>query len=136
MQQWAAILTSLGHEVVFGSDMPTLASANCQFLVALHAVKGHAAIEEFQAQVPRRPVILALTGTDIYPDPGQVAQESMERADALVVLQPKALSQIPEQHRHNQQRCPTGVEGGVQRLAILAGKPAEPAIDEAGSRFG
>lgn len=96
-RQWAAIFTSLGHQVTF-LDSPD--REECDLLVALHAVKSHGVIEDLKSRNPDHSVVLALTGTDIYPDPDAVARDSMQRADALVVLQARALDQIPQQHRH------------------------------------
>ena len=58
-------------------------------LVALHARRSAASLARFAAAHPERPVVLALTGTDLYQDihvdPG--AQQSLELADRFVVLQ-------------------------------------------------
>jgi putative glycosyltransferase (TIGR04348 family) len=96
-QQWAAIIASIGHDVTF-HDSPV--GESCDLLVALHAEKSHGIIENLKSQNPGLPVILALTGTDIYPAPAALALDAMQLADALVVLQAKALDRIPAQHLH------------------------------------
>jgi glycosyltransferase involved in cell wall biosynthesis len=68
-------------------------------LVALHAAKNSSAIAAFQAQHPDGRVVLALTGTDIYPDPGTAAIDSMRRADRIIGLQENARAKVPEEHR-------------------------------------
>ncbi|HSF15552.1 MAG TPA: selenoneine biosynthesis selenosugar synthase SenB [Vicinamibacteria bacterium] len=80
--RWASILTDLGHSVVDSPDEADL-------LVALHASRSAPAVRAFHD----RPVIVALTGTDLYQDlPGdEDARESLRRASRVVVLQPGAL---------------------------------------------
>jgi putative glycosyltransferase (TIGR04348 family) len=65
-------------------------------MLALHAYKSSTAIEAWSSIYPNRPLIVVLTGTDLYRDIKKQpqAQASIERADYLVVLQeegPKAL---------------------------------------------
>src|SRR5579864_5539511 len=63
--RWARILRELGHRVRIGTSYDGRA---CDVLVALHAKRSAAAVEEFKARYPDRPVIVALTGTDLYRD--------------------------------------------------------------------
>jgi len=66
-------------------------------LLALHARRSHASIAAFRAAHPRRPVIVALTGTDLYkdlPDDKQ-ARDSLAIANKLIVLQDDAPRHIP-----------------------------------------
>lgn len=66
-------------------------------LVALHARRSAAPLARFCAAYPGRPAILVLTGTDLYRDihaDGE-AQASLERATALVLLQPAGLAELP-----------------------------------------
>jgi putative glycosyltransferase (TIGR04348 family) len=88
-ERWAALLRELGHSV----DVTTAWSgAPCDVLVALHARRSAHAVREFRAAHPDRPVVLALTGTDLYADLADSveAQRTVQVADALVVLQDKA----------------------------------------------
>ena len=110
-QQWAGILSSLGHEVVFELDR------ECELLVALHAVKSHAAIGDFQAQQHDAPVVLALTGTDIYPEPNGVTLESIAMADALVLLQDRAVDRVPTDQRHKVHVIVQSVEESKEAIA-------------------
>ena len=87
--RWAALLRELGHTV----DVTTAWSRQpCDVLVALHARRSAAAVRDFRAAHPQRPVVLALTGTDLYADLAESAeaQQSVQAADALVVLQERA----------------------------------------------
>jgi putative glycosyltransferase (TIGR04348 family) len=76
-------------------------SQRCDILVALHARKSAPSVERFRDEHPDRPLVLALTGTDLYdeirtcPD----ARRSMELATRLVVLQPAGLAELSEADR-------------------------------------
>jgi putative glycosyltransferase (TIGR04348 family) len=78
--------------------VPAYAGQPCEVLVALHARKSAPSVERFRDEHPERPVVLALTGTDLYdeirtcPD----ARRSMELATRLVVLQPAGLAELSE----------------------------------------
>ncbi len=69
----------------------------CELLIALHARRSAPAIRAFRARRLRGGLLLALTGTDVYRDIHEdaSAQASLELADRLVVLQPKALDEVP-----------------------------------------
>jgi putative glycosyltransferase (TIGR04348 family) len=62
-------------------------------LVALHAFRSAGSIARFHEHHPDRPVVLMLTGTDIYGDMGQTAEavRSQEIATRIVTLQEDAL---------------------------------------------
>ena len=94
--QWATILESFGHEVVIGENT---VDTDSDFMIALHASRSHDAIRRFREARPGGRLIVALTGSDIYPEPDEKVQDSIERADRLVVLQRKAFEQIPAAHR-------------------------------------
>lgn len=71
-------------------------------MIALHARRSHQAVLEWRAHNAVRPLIIALTGTDLYrdlPDGNANAQDSLEQADALIVLQDDALNYLPAIHR-------------------------------------
>ncbi len=91
--RWAHILRRLGHEVSILRDYST---GRFDLLVALHAFKSWKSIRKFHSENPGCPIIVALTGTDVY-DKIHVsakARESLETASRLVVLQPDALEQL------------------------------------------
>src|SRR5688572_20282871 len=91
--RWAAFLRAAGHRVAVSTqDL----SSDADLLLALHARKSHASIADFWRRNPSKPIVVALTGTDVYRDihlSGE-AQESLERADRLIVLQPKAAEEL------------------------------------------
>jgi putative glycosyltransferase (TIGR04348 family) len=66
-------------------------------LVALHARRSAASVAAFADAHPGRPIVLVLTGTDLYRDLGTSpeAQAALARATALVLLQPAGLAQLP-----------------------------------------
>ncbi len=93
--RYAALLRGQGHEVrvrrQYGGE------ENCDVLFALHAVKSAEAIRRSRAEAPERPIVLVLTGTDLYGEIDEPDQwvETLSTADRLVVLQPRALDRIP-----------------------------------------
>jgi putative glycosyltransferase (TIGR04348 family) len=96
--RWAAFLRAAGHKVsVATKDL----GSRADLLLALHARRSHESILDFWRNHPDRRIVLALTGTDVYRDiriSGE-AQESLERADRLIVLQPRAAEELPERLR-------------------------------------
>ena len=86
-ERWARLLKTLDHQV---SILETYDNQKVELLIALHARRSHASIVQFREAHPDRPIILALTGTDLYRDIHQnvQARRSLELADRIVVLQP------------------------------------------------
>jgi putative glycosyltransferase (TIGR04348 family) len=103
-ERWMARLIELGHRIVADDG---------DALVALHARRSHDAIVDFRARYPGRPVILALTGTDLYGDirDNAQAQHSLKLADRFIVLQPHGLNELtPDQRARTHviyQSCPS-----------------------------
>ncbi len=92
-ERWAKILRALGHRVTIVTTFDTEA---CDLLVALHARKSAPSIRRFRRRYPDRPIVTALTGTDLYRDLGTsaAARQSLDLSDAIVVLQQKALDEL------------------------------------------
>lgn len=71
-------------------------------MIALHAWRSSNSIREFRARFPERPLIVALSGTDIYDyvdrDPAPTLH-SLACADRLVALQELARRRVPAQFR-------------------------------------
>jgi putative glycosyltransferase (TIGR04348 family) len=67
-------------------------------LVALHARRSYSAIRQFAQDHPDKPLVVILTGTDLYHDihVDRDAQHSLELATRLVVLQRMGLSELPQ----------------------------------------
>ena len=82
--RWAKILRNLGHRVAVEQEYR---GQRCDLAVALHARRSFPSIERFSSQHPNLPLILALTGTDLYGDihDDPEAQRSLEMATRLVV---------------------------------------------------
>jgi putative glycosyltransferase (TIGR04348 family) len=93
-RRWVSILRDLGHGVDLAQSYR---GGNYDLLIALHAVKSAKAVLAFHTDHPAAPIVMALTGTDLYPglaatgvDPGVLAL-----ASRLVVLQPRGIDQLP-----------------------------------------
>jgi len=101
-QRWSNMLKVLGHNVTIQSSYE---HQSCDLLIALHAGKSAAAIERFSTQHPSRPIIVAMTGTDIYGELHTNPQvlASLESAARIVALQPSALDVLPN-HLHDRTR--------------------------------
>jgi putative glycosyltransferase (TIGR04348 family) len=92
-QRYAAFLRGAGHQVRTGEAW---SGWNCDLLIALHARKSHGSIERFHAECPDRPLILVLTGTDVYRDIriDQLARASLDYATLIVTLQDQAAREL------------------------------------------
>ena len=93
-RRWASIFRELRHQARIQTEYD---GRGCDLLVALHARKSHNSIQRFRKQHPCAPLVVALTGTDLYRDYPTNAQvrRSLELATRLVVLQRNALVQLP-----------------------------------------
>jgi putative glycosyltransferase (TIGR04348 family) len=96
--RWAGILRRLGHRV---SIIQAYEGEPYDLLVALHARRSYPSIRRFHLDHPERPLLVALTGTDVYQDlPGsRRARQSLEVATRLIALQPKAREALPSRLR-------------------------------------
>src|SRR5262245_35440214 len=96
--RWVRIFHGLGNRARVASEY---SGQPCDVLVALHARKSAPSVERFSDEHPDRPIVLALTGTDLYdeirtcPD----ARRSLELATRLVVLQAAGLAELSEAFR-------------------------------------
>jgi putative glycosyltransferase (TIGR04348 family) len=91
--RWAKILRKLGHQVSIAGEYDEQPFA---LLIALHARRSSSSIRRWKRKNPDAPLIVALTGTDLYGDiQGRIrAKESLKLADRMVVLQPGALKEL------------------------------------------
>jgi putative glycosyltransferase (TIGR04348 family) len=84
--RWRRFLQEAGHDVRVYSHWT---GEPVELMLALHARKSHPAIHAFRQAFPRHPLVLALTGTDLYRDIriASEAQESLRLATRLILLQ-------------------------------------------------
>ncbi|MGB5736815.1 MAG: selenoneine biosynthesis selenosugar synthase SenB [Thiohalocapsa sp.] len=101
--RWARILRSLGHQVRVAVDYE---GEQADLMVALHAWRSAASIRAFREKYPQAPLVVALTGTDIYrflrTDP-DLTLRSLALADVLVCLHDLVHQTIPERFAHKLQ---------------------------------
>lgn len=73
----------------------------CDLMIALHARRSLASIRHFRRRFPERPLIVVLTGTDVYRDihSNPDARASLQMADRLIVLQERALDELTKAER-------------------------------------
>ena len=70
--------------------------AECDAMIALHARRSATSIAAYAAAYPARPLLVVLTGTDLYRDivSDKDAQHSLQVATQLLVLQAAGLQQL------------------------------------------
>ena len=93
-ERWAALLRELGHRVDIAVEYR---DQECDLLIALHAFKSHSSIRRFRDARPSDPLVVGLTGTDLYGDihTRPDAVESLGLATRLVLLQPLGRAILP-----------------------------------------
>jgi putative glycosyltransferase (TIGR04348 family) len=123
--RWARILRRLGHRVRVASDYD---GRPADLMVAVHAWRSAAAIARFKSKYRARPVVLQLSGTDIYhyidADPVPT-RRSLDLADRLVALNDLAWRVIPKRLRSrlrviHQSAKPLPRPRGPSRSAVVA----------------
>jgi putative glycosyltransferase (TIGR04348 family) len=97
-ERWSRFLRQLGHGVVVEE---TWGEGRSDLMIALHARRSHSSIGRYVAAHPGHPLVVALTGTDLYRDIRfhASALDSLELATRLVVLQEAGLTELSPQHR-------------------------------------
>lgn len=95
-ERWADLLEQAGHEVEVVTEYEGEA---CDAFIALHAWRSHDAIQTFRKCWPEVPLLLALTGTDIYRHQHEYpipTRASMAAADVLIGLHALVGEDIPD----------------------------------------
>ncbi len=98
--RWAGFLRQLGYQVSISVNWD---GTVYDLMVALHAWRSAESIAAFKQQYPDLPLVLAMTGTDLYrflkshPEP---TLASIYSADRLVTLHRLAKNVLPEEVRH------------------------------------
>ena len=93
--RWATIFRRLGHRVTV---LQNYNEKPCDVLIALHARRSYPSIQRFHQLYPERPLIVVLTGTDLYRDirTHRNAQHSLDLATRIVALQKMAFAELSE----------------------------------------
>lgn len=96
--RWAKLLCALGHEVTVE---PVTSRPDCDLLIALHAGHAAQAVLDFRKRFPAGPIVVGMGGTDLYQDirRSRSAQKCLDAADRIVLLQSRAVEEIPEPNR-------------------------------------
>ena len=91
--RWARFLRRAGHRVEVAVEWD---GQPADLMIALHARRSYAAIAAFATTHPQRPLIVVLTGTDLYRDihTDHTAQHALRLATRLVVLQTRGLDEL------------------------------------------
>lgn len=89
------MLRELGHQVLIVQEYT---KQWCDVLIALHSRRSHTSISRFADQRPGAPLIVGLTGTDLFGDlaTSSEAQASVALATRLIVLQPLGVENLSE----------------------------------------
>lgn len=95
--RWAQFLREAGHQVRVQVRWDGRAA---DMMIALHARRSFAAVRDYAARFPSHPLMLVLTGTDLYRDIHQDgdARQALDLAHRLIVLQDRGIDELePEQ---------------------------------------
>lgn len=97
-RRYARILRALGHHVTLGCEYD---GEGCDLMISLHARRSFDSMHRFRQLHRDLPLILVLTGTDLYHDlrRSSRARTALHMADRLVVLQSMALQEVPGDFR-------------------------------------
>ncbi len=96
--RWRNILQELGHKVTVSKEY---AEEDVDLMLALHAWRSARSIQLFAEKFPTRPLIVALTGTDVYRFLNTHHQDtlrSIDYADRLVGLHSYITRSLPQKY--------------------------------------
>ena len=95
-RRWAKILSQLGHNTRIQQHYQ---GEQADVLIALHAWRSAPSIKAFAHQQPHKPLLVALTGTDINhylaAEP-EITLHSLQLADHLITLHDALAQQLPQ----------------------------------------
>jgi putative glycosyltransferase (TIGR04348 family) len=91
--RWTRFLREAGHTVRAQVEWD---GRGADLMLALHARRSFASIRAFAERFPSRPLLLALTGTDLYRDIHEDAdaQQALELAHRIIVLQDRGPDEL------------------------------------------
>lgn len=92
--RWAAFLRDMGHRVKLAQHWDGVAA---DLMIALHARRSYDSISRYARVFAERPLVVALTGTDLYRDihTDPQAQHALALATRLIVLQDMGAQALP-----------------------------------------
>ena len=96
--RWARLLRDLGHRVRVEERW---SGGACDLMVAIHAWRSAQSVAQFRERHPRGPLVVLLSGTDIYRfqhSHPETTLASMAMADRLVGLHDEVGDDIPAEH--------------------------------------
>lgn len=97
--RWTGFLRQAGHRVTITCDYE---DSDVDLMIALHAWRSSKAVERFHNRHPDRPLIVVLTGTDLYRyihTHPEATLRSIELSDRLIALHALAHLEIPAPFR-------------------------------------
>lgn len=96
--RYARLFRDLGHRVRVLTDWD---GAHADLLVVLHGRRGARSLLRAREQFPRLPIVLVLTGTDVYGHGtrGRGFERALAAADRIVGLQSHSLGTLPSRWR-------------------------------------
>ncbi len=101
--RWARILESLGHSATVGEAWPGAARPeSTDILIAIHAWRSASSVAAFRDRNPSRPLVVLMSGTDIYRFQYSHPEDtiaSMAAADRLVGLHDFVAGDLPPRFR-------------------------------------
>jgi putative glycosyltransferase (TIGR04348 family) len=114
--RWHKFLSRLNYQSTITEQW---SGKSCDALIALHGLRSYDSIQRFKKAHPDHPVVLIMTGTDIYRDLKVSTKviKSMEMADAIVVLQPDAIESLPKKFHHKVQVIYQSVKGITRKAS-------------------
>ena len=92
-ERWRRFLVQAGHGVEMALSWD---GRPADQMIALHARRSHASIAAFARSCPDRPLVVVLTGTDLYRDIpcDENARQSLQLAHCIVVLQEQGVVEL------------------------------------------
>lgn len=94
--RWAQRLRELGHGVRVATQW---SGENADALIAIHAARSAESALRWAERTPRAPLIVVLSGTDVYGELDAKALQSLDAAQRIVALQPLACARLDERQR-------------------------------------
>lgn len=97
-ERWVRLLGELGNQVSMRQEWD---GEECDLLIALHARRSFPSVQRFRRERPLAPLVVALTGTDLYNDLETHAEaaRALDLASRIVVLQALGARTVPETAR-------------------------------------